>query len=370
MRINRFVSAIITVSMVLATTPAFAATATPSLTGLAVVQSALPSISQPVSYWSGSKSSLAANIPLTNLLKSSTSVKMSPTISNSTAGLLYGQVWFTEPVVKDATGAEKKPNITPTAIKNYLSKSNGSYSWSTSASAWNIVLTPYYQNKWITAVYVINDSKNTLIPGKGITDYAIVQYRMNNVINHGSLAISISPLSPSAKTVYSNNKDIEVIDFNVTASPVEDVKLDTLTITELITNNNPSYKLSTFDTARLYSGATLLGQATGTNFKYNPGATSKEYFNFSNLNYVIGAGQTKTIRMIVNVPDYGPTSNPIFSTDNHQFAILEDSTLATPSVQATGAGSAAAITVGNGSVTGVTTNVTTTTKSNIFTIAL
>lgn len=300
-------------------------------------------------------------------------VSLKATMVQLDASTTYTHMWFSEPVVKDANGAVLPPKITPAKINTYLASTASAFIWSPD-TARGIVLTPYYTEKWVTAVVMARDTnpQSALNMNKNIDDYTILQFRVAKyvppiVVGNGKLTITTSADTPSSQTVPSGATGVDMFHFTVQVDPAEDVILNSIIVADIFSPLVPGPGTP----IALANAMLYMNDASGLPVPV-AGPTQPNTFvgkdlQFAGLMITLKKGQTYTFRVTV---DSAPVYKGILT--QHRLALIETgATYNYPPygsgvVQATGVSSGQPLTSLNGSVIGATKDINTTVKGSDF----
>ncbi len=174
---------------------------------------------------------------------------------------------------------------------SYIAKdidNTGSYSWDTTQP---FVFVPYSLSELIEGddykIYV-RDSSNSSIFDRSDNYFSIVQ--------SGSLSISLSPETPFAQNIVKGSTNVTFLRAIFAVNNVEDIKVNRITVYP--------YKNRTIDLAspadianlKLYDGSTQIG------LTYQQQLSQYNYVVFSDLNWTIPRGTSKTLTVKIDIP--------------------------------------------------------------------
>jgi hypothetical protein len=139
-----------------------------------------------------------------------------------------------------------------------------------------------------------------------------------HVVTGSGLTLSLASDTPAAKTVPSNATGVVMAKYNLTAANDGAITLNSLTL-----KRNGVGSPSEFSKVYLYDGATRLTNGRTV-------SSSDNTATFNNIGWMIAAGTTKTLSVVVDVAD-------LISAGNHSFSIESASAVGASSATVTGA---------------------------------
>lgn len=286
-----------------------------------------------------SQTSWISPIPPFTISTSAKKATFSTQVGSSTEPVFYSIIWFTEKVLKEADGTTiKNPKINYDKISFYINnKSLQNLIWSSNPNQ-QIILTPYYTDKWVTAVVMVRDTNSASAIGltKNIDDYSIIQFRVTSTptpATFGKLS-AIQKGSPDSSIVVAGDTNIPFAKYKFTAEneAFTVLKLDVVIDTNFDFADDPSDDGAGNNISKILLSYPKKDGTIGT----ASASMSSGKASFTNLEFYVAKDSSAIVTVLadINTVDLGATSGTSF-----RLGLNEQTTTATNAFEAQGEGS-------------------------------